>query len=93
MPTYIFEKRDVLNSPVRLGSGPVVFTTSTTRSFLRRNVTTLFDANQRSVASVRWKEKAFELQGMTKDTDLIKTKPKSFFGGRYVTIYIYSWRV
>ncbi len=86
MPTYVFEKRDILNSHVRLNSesGPIVFTTATTRSLLRRNVTTLFNANQKHVASIRWKEKEFELQGKFKDTDMIKKMPESLFGRRYV---------
>ena len=88
MPTYVFEKRDILNSHVRLDSEsrPIVFTTSTTQSLLRRNVTTLFDANQNHVASIRWKEKEFELQGKYKDTDMIKKMPQSLCGGRHVVI-------
>ena len=78
MSIYIFDEKDILNSPVRLASGPLVLSTATTISIIHRDYTTLYGADRRPIGSIRWKGRALELRGTTKSTDLIKTKPHLF---------------
>lgn len=82
MSIYVFDQKDVLNSSVRLPSGALVLSTATAISIIHRDYTTLYGADRRPIGSIRWKGRALELQGMTKSTDLIKTKPH-FFLDRY----------
>ncbi|KJA22441.1 hypothetical protein HYPSUDRAFT_67111 [Hypholoma sublateritium FD-334 SS-4] len=77
MSIYVFDQKDILNSSVRLASGIPVLSTATKMSIIHRDHTTLYGLDRRPIGSIRWKGGAFELQGTTKSTDLIKTKPPS----------------
>ncbi len=76
--TYIFDDKDILNSSARL-SGSIVFTTTTTKSDIYRDITTISDTNESPVGSIRWKERALELRGEVRGTDIIKAKQHSLF--------------
>lgn len=76
MSLYTFDDKDILNSSVRL-SGSLVFTTTTTKNDIYRDRTTISDTNESPIGSIRWKERALELLGEVRGTDLIKAKPHS----------------
>ena len=78
MSVYTFDDKDILNSSVRL-SGSIVFTTTTTKSDIYRDSTIISDTNESSIGSIRWKERALELGGEVRGTDIIKAKRHSVF--------------
>lgn len=77
MTTYIFESEDILKSRILDSSySETIMSTSTTSNILYRKATVIEDAvSHRTLASINWSAKAFEISGMSKKVSGMKTKP------------------